>query len=410
MSVVLTGSTGNAWLATRYVFFGSGAQAEENRRTGHCRAVKHLSDLASTPENILSSTRAFGAQMRSKGRSVEALTLVHSFSPQELQADNEEHQELALQLAYELSERAYPGSLKTVVVHADADGGQLHTHTVVFNETETGRAIRANKLHRQVARLNDELMRENGLEVCQPVASRDSQAVYHAKKRVQKGTDKPRDRDAITWEEELKLKIDEALLNPAVSDMDALQEALEASGVEVSYGKRRNRATFKMKSAETGKTSSRRGGNLGTRYTFEGLSASIAEQVALRAQEAEEARQRLQEAQEAEKERQRLQEAEKARQRAQYEKRLEAYRTTCKNLREQLREKYPNNYEVRQKRFELTLEALLEKYPHMRPIHEAEEERRAMEREARRKEHLRSRAMGEPETQAQTSEGYGYGY
>lgn len=409
MSVVLTGSTGNAWLATRYVFFGSGAQAEENRRTGHCRAVKHLSDLASTPENILSGTRAFGAQMRSKGRSVEALTLVHSFSPQELQADNEEHQELALQLAYELSERAYPGSLKTVVVHADADGGQLHTHTVVFNETETGRAIRANKLHRQVARLNDELMRENGLEVCQPVASRDSQAVYHAKKRVEKGTEKPRDRDAITWEEELKLKVDEAVLNPAVKDMDSFQEVLGASGVEVSYGKRRNRATFKMKSEETGKTSSRRGANLGTRYTLEGLAASIAEQVALRAENERLRLQEAQEEQERENERQRLQEAQEAREREQYEKRLESYRAVRKNLRDKAREKYPNNYELRQRRFEALMGYMLEKYPEMKPFHEAEEKRQDMEREARRRAYLRSFAMGEPE-EAQTSEDYGFGY
>ena len=50
-----------------------------------------------------------------------------------------------------------------VVTHTDGAGGHAHNHITVINHDDvTGRALSTNKLHWQVAQVNDALMRDQG--------------------------------------------------------------------------------------------------------------------------------------------------------------------------------------------------------------------------------------------------------
>lgn len=107
-----------------------------------------------------------GGVSASKGRKVEALSIVQSFSPDELDrrsADDVRACHFAGQL---LAEELYPGVPVLVVTHTDGDGGCLHNHLLVVNDGADGRALSARlRSHRTVSRANDAVMRSLSLSV-----------------------------------------------------------------------------------------------------------------------------------------------------------------------------------------------------------------------------------------------------
>lgn len=107
-----------------------------------------------------------GRVSASKGREVEALSIVQSFSPDELDrgsADDVRACHFAGQL---LAEQLYPGVPVLVVTHTDGDGGCLHNHLLVVNDGTDGRALPArSRSHRTVSRANDAVMRSLSLSV-----------------------------------------------------------------------------------------------------------------------------------------------------------------------------------------------------------------------------------------------------
>lgn len=406
MSIVNVGRTSSAWTSTRYIFFGSGPEATENMRTGTVRAPLFMSDLASDPADILRATGALACGLRAQGRSVEAYTLIHAFSPTELDINNPEHRELALSLAYQLAEEAYPGALKTVAVHVDSKGGHLHTHTVVINDQE-GKCIRDNRLHAQVARLNDDLMTRHGLEVASRARDRESEATMYARDRIAEGKGTQADEEAITSEQTLKGLLREVRDSPDTQSLEDYEEGLLSRGVTVRKTKDKKRIiSYQMGDFK------RRASKLGTDYETKGVSELIAQRVA---QQASEALRRAEEARQAQEAEERRLEAERASQRAMeaeqqaQELAREKYLRFRENVKKQAREIYPpafgyDYYAKRSQYLERAINNLMKARPELQPIHEAEEARRAEEQRQARMRYLAEQQA----EQAQASEDYGY--
>ncbi len=105
-----------------------------------------------------------------KRRTIEALTIVQSFSPNELDYQNPDdilraHQ-AGIALCAILHEKYHV--MFNVVTHIDSKGHNVHNHIVIPNvDLETGKALQGEvKLHDNLVRINDELMRDLKLEVC----------------------------------------------------------------------------------------------------------------------------------------------------------------------------------------------------------------------------------------------------
>lgn len=116
-----------------------------------------------------------------KRRTIEALTIVQSFSPNELDYQNPDdilraHQ-AGIALCAILHEKYHV--MFNVVTHIDSKGHNVHNHIVIPNvDLETGKALQGEvKLHDNLAQINDALMRDLNLEVCnQPADGYDFKA------------------------------------------------------------------------------------------------------------------------------------------------------------------------------------------------------------------------------------------
>ncbi len=109
-----------------------------------------------------------------KRRTIEALTIVQSFSPNELDYQNPDdvlraHQ-AGVALCSILHDRYHV--MFNVVTHTDSKGHNLHNHITIPNcDLGTGKALQGQiKLFKNLTRINDGLMRDLKLEVCnQPI-------------------------------------------------------------------------------------------------------------------------------------------------------------------------------------------------------------------------------------------------
>lgn len=116
-----------------------------------------------------------------KRRTIEALTIVQSFSPNELDYQNPDdvlraHQ-AGVALCAILHEKYHV--MFNVVTHIDSKGHNVHNHIVIPNvDLETGKALQGEvKLHDNLVQINDALMRDLGLEICnQPADGYDFKA------------------------------------------------------------------------------------------------------------------------------------------------------------------------------------------------------------------------------------------
>ena len=158
-------------------------------------------------------------------RKVEALAVLQNFSPDELDVKNPEHVQLANDAGYALAKEAYPNSYCLVVTHADSEGGHLHNHVLVLNhDNATGKAVRRNKMHHQLAGVNDRVMRDMGLQVTEKNRSV-SQALYWQAKRG----DKELKGHLVVLGDE----IDQSLRDPRSVDEASFREVLAEKGIEL---------------------------------------------------------------------------------------------------------------------------------------------------------------------------------
>lgn len=116
--------------------------------------------LVSNPHASLSDFVADALQRSTvKGRKVQAISIIQSFDPSEFCVDSPEDLRACHFAGTELARAAWSGCDALVVTHADGEGACAHNHILVINDTSEGRAVpSAQRYHRTVARVNDEVM------------------------------------------------------------------------------------------------------------------------------------------------------------------------------------------------------------------------------------------------------------
>ena len=260
--------------ALLYQLYGLGPGGTQRRKAGDHRAVGFISDYGHSPNSaVWAHIRDAERVGRSRRARSEALTLIHSFPKEEMDPQNPEDIQRVGELGYELAKRLYPNSAVTVVVHNDSKGQNLHSHITVTNEDMiTGKAIRANKLHRQVQKVNDELMRDHGLTVTEPQADKVNQFMYwQGVRNAQKAHEL--EEEELTPEQHIWNQFEKALTNEHVTDFESFKQEMDSLGVEVRFKERRGEITAVTYGFTTdeGKTKAYRGKTLGPQYTAEGL-------------------------------------------------------------------------------------------------------------------------------------------
>lgn len=107
---------------------------------------------------------------RYRNRSNRAITLVQSWSRDELDKDNPADVRKANAMGADLARRLAPGTPYVVATHTDSESGCLHNHIILLNhDVNTGRAApkRAGNWH-AVKTVNDDVMRDWGMRTLEP--------------------------------------------------------------------------------------------------------------------------------------------------------------------------------------------------------------------------------------------------
>lgn len=192
-----------------------------NKRNGTDRVVAQSMDAESS-EAFVERAEAL---REANGRKIEALSIIQSFEKTEMDPDSPEDAQKVNAMGYALAKKLYPHSDCHVITHNDGSGGHLHNHIVVLNHDNSTRlAIKRNTLHWQVAKYNDQLMRDNGLSVVTPDASTDRARYWELE----------RDGASVTeFERRLGDTINEVLYDSEVVDLHGYRSALKARGVEL---------------------------------------------------------------------------------------------------------------------------------------------------------------------------------
>jgi hypothetical protein len=224
MSTTNVRSIANTRESVRYQLYGSRGSAKyaANVKAGTHRAAAISCDTAS-PEEFVRRAELLAEE---NGRKVEAQSVIQSFENTEFDPNDPDDVQKVNDLGYMLAKKLHPNSDCLVVTHTDGLGGHAHNHiTVINHDNVTGRALSENKLHWQVAQVNDELMREQGCRVVEHTGlSKDQRQVWEMRRDGAQVSDFDRD---------LGDRIQDALLDERAIDTASFRAVLEEKGVEL---------------------------------------------------------------------------------------------------------------------------------------------------------------------------------
>lgn len=162
---------------------------------------------------------------RVNGRKIESMSLIQSFSSDEFDPNRQEHIDRVNDMGYQLAKRLHPNSDALVITHVDGTGGHPHNHIKVINhDNTTGRALQQNRLHRDVAKVNDELMQENFLAVVEKSKHLDQSMYWEARREGVKITE---------FDQQLGDAIEASLLDERSTDEQKYREVLDEKGVQL---------------------------------------------------------------------------------------------------------------------------------------------------------------------------------
>lgn len=254
------------------------------------------------------------------GRTVQAHGYLQNFEQHEFDVNDPEDLQRVNDLGYMLAQRMHPNSDVLVVTHNDSDGGHAHNHILVLNhDNETGLALKKYRTHASVKKVNDELMREQGLRTVEDrqreivlglapgeasrerveeqtkelvgaaglqqrlhASIRTTQATYWATKRGQ----------LLDGEKSFDVRIGDAvtatMLDPDIRNDDDLAEALSKiqvegapdanhDGITMIVDPKHGGTKFRMWNESTGRYNYRSASKLSPEFTTEGREQFFAE-------------------------------------------------------------------------------------------------------------------------------------
>ncbi|MCU1419881.1 MAG: hypothetical protein JWR57_1050 [Mycetocola sp.] len=163
MSITDVKSEYDVRASAEYLVFGVGAKKKQHKAAGTNRITPGFyCDAPSVAEFV-----AMGERLAKRNsRRVQAQSYVLSFSPEEFDVDSPADLQRVGDAGFLLAKKMHPHSPCLIVVHADGKGRAAHAHIKVLNHNAaTGKAVRDYRVHWQVKKANDELMRELDMQV-----------------------------------------------------------------------------------------------------------------------------------------------------------------------------------------------------------------------------------------------------
>lgn len=228
MSVVKVQRTKSVAAATIYTVYGT----RENRGAGVVRAAAYSVVSASpgaTPMQFVSDTVAEHA--RHPQRETQAILVIQSFHPDELDKDDPFDVQLAHLAGMELARRLAPNSDVVVATHTDSDSGHLHNHITWANHDRvTGKTLRNARNFHAVSRVNDQVMNDLGLEVYEPQVLPQLDDLSHLR-----GAPLP-ELTTENWRAEMTQRVDAVLADPRVAAASSVADGLDvAQNIAAEY-------------------------------------------------------------------------------------------------------------------------------------------------------------------------------
>lgn len=178
------------------------------------RGVLVTNSHASLPDFVTDARQRTTA----KGRVVQAISIVQSFSPEELCIDSPEDVRTCHFAGTELAREGWPGCDALVVTHTDSAGGCVHNHILVLNDDPSGFACKL-RHHPAIVRVNDTVMKSLSLSTIG-----DDNDAWSARRMLL-----PKD----SFERELGDAIAETIAEGGFYDLSGYREALSRRGVEL---------------------------------------------------------------------------------------------------------------------------------------------------------------------------------
>lgn len=215
-----------------------------------------------------------GVNPRNGEKYVQAYRLIQSFGDKELDPKKPEDVEMCHKLGRKLAVALYPDHEVLIVTHGDGKGKKLHNHLVV-NATsfETGQQLRGKRKDwRNIARVSDQVLRENGMEPL-PEANTAKDSMTKAEKELAA-------KGEYVWKDDLKARINSVLETETIENQeDFAKEMEEKYNVEVNF--RGDKGISYKFEDEKGKQRISRGAKLGTDYQKENILDRLSENEAI---------------------------------------------------------------------------------------------------------------------------------
>lgn len=260
-----------------YMAYGRPADLKNNR------AVRWRSDLGSP----LATLARGEAVLAGRARKNAAITLIISFDKATHDPGDPDVLDMIEEHAYQVAKAIAPNAPVAVAVHTDSEGGHPHAHVVIVNhDLGTGKAARSSGVpHWLLKRENDRLLAEKGIDIVRRAELAHDVSRSRADEQRDVSALTVDELDKSTWREFLADRVDEALQDPRVVDVDSLITVAAEHGVSIreTRGKYATGLTYALvdddgevrrygrsKAASTGT-------RLGSDYTIDGVTASIAQ-------------------------------------------------------------------------------------------------------------------------------------
>ncbi|CCM62037.1 relaxase/mobilization nuclease domain-containing protein [Candidatus Microthrix parvicella] len=228
MNITTVDALRNLGVRGDYLEFGSGAMKAGHKDAGTNRLGPGFYCDAPTIEAFIHLGNRLAEQ---NGRKVKAHSYLMSWPPDQLDVNDPADLQRAGDLAFLFAKKVRPNSPCLIVVHHDGAGGCVHAHIVTLNhDLETGKSPRDFRVHWQVKRANDELMREQGMDVVEPQHMTSKRSYFDEQRGDMAGFDQQLG-DAIVGARA------DALADPSAVELVAFDAAFDiacaARGVEV---------------------------------------------------------------------------------------------------------------------------------------------------------------------------------
>ena len=223
-----------------------------------CRAVAVGGTNGIDPVIAKEQFKAVQQAFNQNKRRNQVLRITQSFADNELNARNPSDWQRANDLGCELAEKLYPDYQTAVYTHLDGQNHILHNHIIINKvNLQTGKKLdeRKGSAVERARNANDEISKEQGWKVIEPVREHQSRTEQDLTKKGQ-----------YSYMADLRGRIDTTMQDTSICDFKTFSDVLAKSGVNVSV--RGQNVSYAFLDANK-KQRRARGKRLGTDYEKE---------------------------------------------------------------------------------------------------------------------------------------------